>query len=101
MGKNETERDVAAINECTGCQNFEPFQRRLNQNRAKLYKMLEDEENQDLVKINCIRRCLKIIKDLLETPTRLQEKINTANTINNQKMRTQMIQNRKLQEINR
>lgn len=98
--KSETERDVAAVKECIGCSNFEPFQRRLNQNRAELYKMLEDEENQDLVKINTIRQCLKIIKDLLEVPAKLQEIINTTNAMNKQKMERKLLQDRKFREIN-
>lgn len=71
----ELEADVNCINECLTCGNFELFQRKLNEQRASLYKQLKEGDATDVLKMQVTQKCLDLVETVLQTPAKLQTEI--------------------------
>lgn len=71
----ELEADVNRMNECLTCGNFEPFQRRLNEQRASLYEQLKTGDATDILKMQVTQKCLDLVEVVLQTPAKLQAEI--------------------------
>lgn len=71
----ELEVDVNRMNECLTCGNFEPFQRVMNAQRASLYEQLKTGDAADVLKMQVTQKCLNLVETILETPAKLEAKI--------------------------